>query len=219
MQRDAVHRRRHGVLADAIMDIAAVKGIGPHRLLRLGARQVGMGQIGRAAEQIRQRFRDRVDHQLRRLPGRDVRAVRLPKRVADLRHRVGIAAGQLSIQRVVERRASASDLRRLVRSIQPRRAACPRAPIFAPVRRVRPPGSGTARAASPARRGSSATSSAPSGAPCAFSRALTVRRAEADHGAAGDQRRPVARAAPARSRRRSPRDRGRRSGSPTSLTP
>ena len=25
MQRDAVHRRRHGVLADAVMDIAAVK--------------------------------------------------------------------------------------------------------------------------------------------------------------------------------------------------
>ena len=73
MQRDAVHRRRHGVLTDTIMDVVASEKIGPHRLMRPGPRQVGVGQVGGAAEQIRQRLRNCVDHKLRRLPGSDVR--------------------------------------------------------------------------------------------------------------------------------------------------
>ena len=105
MQGDTVHGGRHGMLADAVVDIAAIEGIGPHRLLRLCARQVRMGQVGRAAQEIGQRFRDHVDHQLRRLPGRDFRPF-----VAEpgpyLRHRVGVPTGQLSIQRVMKRRPS-----------------------------------------------------------------------------------------------------------------
>ena len=46
MQRDAVHRRRHGVLADTIVNVAAAERIGTHRLVRLGPRQVGVGQVG-----------------------------------------------------------------------------------------------------------------------------------------------------------------------------
>ena len=64
-----------------------------------------MGQIGRAAEQIRQRFRDRVDHQLRRLPGGNIRPFG-SEAVAKLVHRVRIFAGQISIQRIVKRRAT-----------------------------------------------------------------------------------------------------------------
>ena len=105
MQCDTVHRSRHGMLADAVMDIAAIEGIGPHRLLRLRARQVRMGQVGRTAKQIGQRFRDHVDHQLRRLPGGDFRPFSAEPGPY-LRHHVGVSTGQLSIQRVMERRPS-----------------------------------------------------------------------------------------------------------------
>ena len=102
MQRDAIHCRCHGVLADAIVNIAAVKGTGTHRLVCPGARQVGMGEIGRAAQQIRQGFRDRVDHQLRRLPCRNVGLIGR-EAIADISHRLGISAGQISVQCIVER--------------------------------------------------------------------------------------------------------------------
>ena len=194
MQRDAVHRRRHGVLADAIVNVAAFEAIGPHRLLRLGPRQVGMGQIGGAAEQIRQRLGDAVDHELRRLPGRNVRPLG-GEAIAQPRHRVDIAARQIAIERIVKRRTRSPTLRRLVRSIQLRRAACPRAPALRhcartasgiwngcvrPVQRI----AGLCDFLGAERRA------------MRFFAALTVRRAEADHRAAGDQRRPVVAARP-----------------------
>ncbi len=73
MQRDAVHRRRHRVLTNAIVNIIAFEEIAPHRPLRPGAGEVGVSEVGRAPQQVRQDFRDRVDHQLRSLPGRDAR--------------------------------------------------------------------------------------------------------------------------------------------------
>ena len=168
MQRDPVHRSRHGMLADAVMDVAAIEGIGPHRLLRLGARQVGMGQIGRAAKQIRQRLGDHVDHQLRRLPGGDFRPFGAePDRVsAPSRRHIRRAAFDSARH---ETATVAVELRRL-RALDPAPAGrMPAAHRFRARHRLRPPESETARAASPARRASSSTSSAPSGAPCAFS--------------------------------------------------
>ena len=50
MQGDAVHRRGHRMLADAVMDIVALEDIGPHRPLALGAGEIGMGEVGRAAD-------------------------------------------------------------------------------------------------------------------------------------------------------------------------
>src|SRR6185312_4423561 len=105
MQCDTVHRSRHGMLADTVMDIAAIERIGPHRLLRLCARQVRMGQVGRATQEIGQRFRDHVDYQLRRLPSRDFRQFGT-EAGSDLRHRLGVPTGQLSIQRVMKGRPS-----------------------------------------------------------------------------------------------------------------
>ena len=57
MQRDAVHRRRH---AHARARRSGCSGrrkiVGADRLHALGDGEIGMGQIGRAAEQVRQRF-------------------------------------------------------------------------------------------------------------------------------------------------------------------
>ena len=74
MQRDAVHRGGHGVLADAIVDVAAVEG---------SRRRTGCCVLARVRlEWVRSAeppskfgkcLGDPVDHQLRRLPGRDVR--------------------------------------------------------------------------------------------------------------------------------------------------
>ncbi|GCC44247.1 hypothetical protein chiPu_0028071, partial [Chiloscyllium punctatum] len=103
MQRDAVHRRRHAVLADAIVDVAAVEHILPHRNLRLRLRQVGVCEVSRAAEQVRQGLRDHIDDLLRGLPRREFRP--LGRKALDERgHRLGIGAGQFPVQRVVERR-------------------------------------------------------------------------------------------------------------------
>ena len=51
MQRDAVHRRRHAVLADAVMDVAAGIVVGGRRGFCASAiGQVRVGEIGRAAD-------------------------------------------------------------------------------------------------------------------------------------------------------------------------
>ena len=49
MQRHAVHRRRHAVLADAVMDIASGEMARRDGLQPLGQRVVGGGQVGRSA--------------------------------------------------------------------------------------------------------------------------------------------------------------------------
>ena len=73
MDGHAVHRRRHAVLADAVMEIAAGEIAGSHRLLALGPGVVGAGEIGRAADQLRQRRDQRVEHHARGLPRRRLR--------------------------------------------------------------------------------------------------------------------------------------------------
>ena len=55
MQRHAVHRRRHAVLADAVMDEGAGIVGSRHRLHGLGARVVRAGEVGRAADHFRHR--------------------------------------------------------------------------------------------------------------------------------------------------------------------
>ena len=89
VQRYSVHGGRHGVLPNAIVNITAVERGRTHRPVTFGARQVGMGKVGRAAQQIRQRFGDRVDHELRRLPRRDVWSVGR-EAIADISDRLGI---------------------------------------------------------------------------------------------------------------------------------
>ena len=61
VQRHAVHRRRHAVLADAVVDVAAgvvAAAACPRRALRVGV--VRAGEVGRAA--------DHLGHRLRRAP-------------------------------------------------------------------------------------------------------------------------------------------------------
>ena len=53
MQRDAVHRRRHAVLAHAVMHIGAVVFAGPDLDPALGLGVVRRRQIGRTAQQLR----------------------------------------------------------------------------------------------------------------------------------------------------------------------
>ncbi len=50
MQRQTVHRGGHAMLADAVMDVAAAELAGADRRQALGERQIGMGQVGRAAD-------------------------------------------------------------------------------------------------------------------------------------------------------------------------
>ena len=63
MQRHAVHRRRHGVLAHAVMDEAAGIIGRAHRRHALGAGIVGAGEVGRAADHLRQRRRKTVERE------------------------------------------------------------------------------------------------------------------------------------------------------------
>src|SRR4051812_20238426 len=65
-----------------------------------------MGQIGRAAQQIRQRFGDRIEDLLRGLPAGDRWPI-AAEAVAQLRHGLRVFAGQFSVDRVMERRAGA----------------------------------------------------------------------------------------------------------------
>ena len=81
---------------------------------------------------------------------------------------------------------------------------------LAPRRRGSSPGPRTAATVQPSAALAPASSSAPSGSPCAFDGAGLGRRAVADDGLAGDQRRPVGALRPRDARARSPPDRGRR---------
>ena len=73
MQGQAVHRGGHAMFADAVMDIAAgiVAGLDDGGFLGLGI--VRAGQVGGAADQFRQHRGQRVDHMLRGHAGGDLR--------------------------------------------------------------------------------------------------------------------------------------------------
>ena len=66
MQRHAVHRRRHSMLADAIVDMAALTILGAEGADILGIGVVRPGEVGRAAQMFAQ---ERVDHLERQLAG------------------------------------------------------------------------------------------------------------------------------------------------------
>ena len=95
MHGDAVHRRRHAVLAHPPMHVAARIVAGPDLFQILGARVVGRGQIGRAADQLRHDPGQSVEHRARGLAGRDL-GIRLAELVADLGNRLVEAERQLA---------------------------------------------------------------------------------------------------------------------------
>ena len=73
MQEDAVHGRRHAVLADAVMDEAALRRLGREVLSRLRLVVVGAGEVGGAGEEFhRHGDGDRVDRRFRRFARGDV---------------------------------------------------------------------------------------------------------------------------------------------------
>ena len=73
VQRHAVHGRRHGVLAHAVVDVVAAEVAGRDGGVVLGARAVGAGEIGRAADQAGQRRDELLQHLLRGDAGGDLR--------------------------------------------------------------------------------------------------------------------------------------------------
>ena len=97
MQRDAVHRRRHRVLAHAVAHVAAGRG----RLAVSGSVcevlvKLDDGQVGRTAERPRQHAVDDLERVLRRLAGGELGLVgrKLLLQPVD---RAGIAGRQLGI--------------------------------------------------------------------------------------------------------------------------
>ena len=63
---------RHAVFANAVVDVASLERAGADRPKPGGDGQVGMGEIGRAADRQRRRGVDHAQHHLRRLAGRDL---------------------------------------------------------------------------------------------------------------------------------------------------
>jgi hypothetical protein len=67
MQRQPVHHRRHGVFADAVMDVPALEPFPGGCSRSGGLRQVGTGQVGRSADRQRGRTIDHLERHLRGL--------------------------------------------------------------------------------------------------------------------------------------------------------
>ena len=87
VQRDAVHDRAHGVLADAEVQGAAVGPAAPHLGLPVGRQErrfaldrgvVALGQVGRAAPQLGQHRVERGEHLAGGLAGGDALRVGVP---------------------------------------------------------------------------------------------------------------------------------------------
>ena len=96
MQRHAVHRRRHAVLADAVVDEGAGIVRRRHRLHGLGARVVRAGEVGRAADHFGNRGGEHAERVLGRDARRDVLRLggELLLRAA---HRVGEPERQIAV--------------------------------------------------------------------------------------------------------------------------
>ena len=86
MQRDAVHRRRHAMLADAVMDVPPAVILRGDRLHALRQGVVRPGQVGRAADGLGQGGVDDLQRHLAGLAGRDLGGV-LRQAMAIGRHR------------------------------------------------------------------------------------------------------------------------------------
>ena len=106
VQRHAVHGRRHGVLADAIMDEAAAVIRGAERFHALGAGVVGTGEVGRAADHFGQRRGQGFERVFRRSAACD-----LFRRLRQLVLRGAYRRGQL--RRKARRRCGARTRRAL----------------------------------------------------------------------------------------------------------
>ncbi len=70
MQRHAIHRRRHAEFADAVINVAAGIIVSRHRQGRRRLGVVRSGQIGRTADQLRDRRGQRAKRHFGRLAGR-----------------------------------------------------------------------------------------------------------------------------------------------------
>ena len=197
VQREAVHDRGHAELAHAVVDVVAAPLVAARDAsLRspCQCREVRAGQVGRAAEQFRQRRRERLERDLRGLArgdGLGLRRARCDAASSAISRQVAPAARR-AMRRVelggeLGMRGARSASNSAFQSASRSRAALARVPRA----RRRRPGSRTARAASRAPRASAATSSAPSASPCAFAVPALVRRALADDRLAADQRRLV----------------------------
>ena len=218
MQRHAVHRRGHAVLADAVMDEAAGIVGGAHRLHRLGAGVVGAGEVGRAADHFRHR-RDRGSRaRIRRPCGWRCPSASAASFSFTARTASSSAARQVALHAALEFGALAGVERGEPLAPVGVRGLASAAPASRQAARM---SAGISNGAcAPAELLARALiSSAPSGEPCARRLAGLGRRAEADGGLAGDQHRPVGRLALSRAPRRSPPDRGRRRARRSSRRP
>ena len=189
MDGDAVHRRRHAMLAHPPMDIAAGIVAGPDFLQILGARVVRRRQIGRAADQLGDDPGQRVEHRPRGLAGRDL-GIGLAELVADLGERLVDSGRQLAALAALELapfvlgEGPQPPLPRLAHfgAARPRRAPSRQHVVGDDKRRIFP--------AEPLARGGDL--GGPERAAMRCRGAGLGRRAKRDHGAAGDQARPVA---------------------------
>ena len=191
MRGDAVHRRRHAVLAHAVMDIAAGIVAGAHLFLVLGPGVVRGRQIGRAADQLGHHRDSASSTVARGLAGRDL-GVRPAKSAQSVGDRIVEAGGQLAALAAQEFGAlarPAAACRRALPGLRGprRRARRPRA-----TRRGRRRERRRAAQSQPSRSRAPLISSAPSAAAVRRGGAGLGRRAKGDDRAAGDQGRPVA---------------------------
>ena len=103
VQAEAVADRGHRELAHAEVDVVGVRVVAGDRLAALPQGQVGMREVGRAADQFRQQRRERLDRHLRGLARGDDRAFGL--QLGD----VGVGGGDEAFRQLAcERRVSSS---------------------------------------------------------------------------------------------------------------
>jgi hypothetical protein len=132
VQHDAVEDGAHAVLADAEVQRAAVLVAGEslggelarhERGLALDRGVVALGQVRRAAPQLRQERRDRVEHLAGRGPGGE--ALRIGR---ELRQRAGPALGEVPATEPVQQAARSSSAPRQASNawVHSARAARPR---------------------------------------------------------------------------------------------
>ncbi len=216
MQREAIHRGGHAVLADAVVDVVAGERATRDRSLRLGVREVRMRQVRRAADQSGNCPGNAVEHLLRGLPRRQLRTL-AGKALAQFRRGLGIGLRQGNGLALDEQLALRG--RRAFVAVEPGKT------LDLPALSDHPP---CLEDRDRHHEGLIVPAERPARRRCLLGAerramrllgALAVRRAIADDGAAGDQRRSCR----SRALRQSPaqplRGRGRRHGGPTSRTP
>ena len=190
MQRQAVHDGRHGVFAYPVMQIPATGVVRGNRTGGLGQGQVGMGEVGRTAGQLRDGGGQHLQRLLGRLAGRPGRTVG---------QHLGLEGGGGGLP--VGRQKSDDGP---VEGLALGAAQGCQAPFPGQPRRFAAPAGGAPRLQN-RRRDDEGFVGPVQPRPCpgdllgTQGRAVTFlgpgagRRTETDHGAAGDQRRPLGR--------------------------